>query len=74
MPGTHVDCAGRRALLLMPLEKVVTCQLACREARQIRGALIVAIAGDEPPGLFFLTEAQDEAIDTDKARLSDGPF
>jgi hypothetical protein len=41
----------------MPLEKVVTCQLACREARQIRGALIVAIAGDEPPGLFFLTEA-----------------
>jgi hypothetical protein len=47
---TYVDCAGRRALLLMPLEKVMMCHLACREARPIRGALIVAVVGGRPPG------------------------
>lgn len=47
---TYVDCAGRRALLFMPLEKAVLCHLACREARPIRGALILAVVGGETPG------------------------
>lgn len=50
----------------MPLEKRVTRRSGCREARHIRGALIVSVAGGEPPGPFFLIECfQVGRIDTE---------